>query len=245
MMWNSSIKSAIGLWFFLFFLGSYVGATTISEKKVTYDSAAIVVKKIPSGELEKLQADEDYRYVRTIISPPKTAWERFKEWFWKKINDLFDNKTGNLTIRIITYLVVAAAIFFLVFLMLKNDARFLFYKKGSMIATDFTESIQDIQEMDFDKIIAEEVERRNFRKAVRLYFLKVIKELDQHQLISWKLDKTNTDYLRELKNGTYHQKFAELIRLYEYIWYGDFKLDETNFLTVIQKFNQFRINQES
>ena len=242
-MWNSSIKQSF-LFLFLFSLVLSAGATDISVRKLSYDSALVDVKKIPPHELDKLHTDEDYNYVKSLSPLPKTAWERFKEWAWEKIVDFFDNRAGNLTIRIIKYIVVAAAICLIVFLLLKNDARALFYKKGASISPDFTESIDDIREINFEERIAEEVSRREFRKAVRLYFLKLIKELHQHRLINWKLDKTNTDYLKELKSSGYYQQFAELSRLYEYIWYGDFPLDENGFLTVIGKFNQFKIKQE-
>lgn len=244
MMWNNSIKILTFL-FLTFILVPSAWGITLSPKELKYDTTSVLVRKIPAEELQKLYADDDYNYIRTSTTAPKTVWERFKEWFWEKIISLFSNKTGSMTIRIIKYIVVAAAIFFVVFLLLKNDARSLFYKRGASVSGNFMESVEDIQEIDFDKRIAEEVARRDFRKAIRLYFLKVIKELNQHQLIHWKQDKTNTDYLKELKNGSYYQQFAELSRLYEYIWYGDFKLDEENFLTVIQKFNQFKISSQN
>lgn len=239
MMWNNSIKFLIFL--LLFFSLASASGDIIPEKRLSYDSSSVSVRKIPEEALRKLYADDDYNYVRTTTSTSKTVWERFKDWFWEKVIGLFNSKTGSITIRIIKYIVVAAAIFFIVFLLLKNDARSLFYRKGAAVSVDFMESVDDIQEIDFDKRIAEEVARRDFRKAVRLYFLKIIKELNQHHLINWKQDKTNTDYLKELRNGSYYQQFAELSKLYEYIWYGDFRLDEANFLTVIQKFNQFKI----
>ena len=57
------------------------------------------------------------------------------------------------------------------------------------------------------------------------------------------MDKTNADYYKELRNTSYGKEFKELSRLYEYIWYGDFKLDESRFKIIIQKFNQFQINK--
>lgn len=245
-MWNSNIKflKPISL-LLVFFLASFSSEAIIPGKRLSYDSAAVKLRKIPSEELRKLYDDEEYQYIETTTTAPQTAFQRFKAWLWGKITGLFDKKSGKLTIRIIKYIIVAVAIFFVAFLMLKNNARSLFYKKGASVSSDFIESTEDIEEIDFDKRIADEVSRKDFRKAVRLYFLKVIKELNQHRLINWKLDKTNTDYLKELRSGVYYQQFAELSRIYEYIWYGDFKLDETNFLSVIQKFNQFKIKSEN
>lgn len=248
MMWTSSIKLhtckiILVLCCFATSMANAVHLPVKSNKTVQYDSSSVTLKKASSEAVNELRADADYNYTKEIGTQPKSPWDRFWDWFWGKVSELFDTQSGNITIKIIRYVFIIGAIGLIIFLVLKGNVRALFYGKSASVSSDFLESIEDIQEINFDKRIAEEVSRRDFRKAVRLYFLKIIKELNQQNLISWKLDKTNSDYLKELHNSSYYNQFYELSRLYEYIWYGDFKLDEANFLMVIQKFNQFKINQ--
>jgi hypothetical protein len=50
------------------------------------------------------------------------------------------------------------------------------------------------------------------------------------QMIVWDIEKTNSDYLYEIKELSQKEDFAYLSYLYNYIWYGEFELDEATFL---------------
>lgn len=45
-------------------------------------------------------------------------------------------------------------------------------------------------------------------------------------MIDWHYDKTNSDYLKEIKNDNTKQLFKRASYVYDYIWYGDFPVDE-------------------
>ncbi len=250
MMWISTIKISFGkllcLFLCLTLLSKAYGANEeLHVKKIiSYDSAVVKVRPIPPEELNKLLEDSDYSYNK-VSKAPKTIFEKIIQWLVMKLAQLTYTKAGKTSLGIIEYVLIACAIGLVIFLLLKNNIRWLFYGKSASAPLDFTESIEDIHEINFEQRIADEVSKRDFRKAIRLHFLKVIKELSEQKLINWQLDKTNTDYSRELRNSKYSKEFEELSRLYEYIWYGDFKLDETDFITVIQKFNQFKIKHVS
>lgn len=246
-MWTNNTRVPVLkiLFLLLYFAAVRVYAFNTAIKTgnvVQYDSETVSLKKIPPTELTTLHNDSDYDYAISK-EEPKSLWDRFWEWLWNQIGELFNGKSTSITIRIIRYVFIIAIISVIIYLLFKNNVRALFYGKSASLSSDFTETLEEIREMDFAKRIAEEVSNRNFRKAVRLYFLKILKELNQENLISWKQDKTNADYQKELRKTPYDKQFGELSRLYEYIWYGDFKLDEADFLEVIQKFNQFKINQ--
>ncbi|NUO02845.1 MAG: DUF4129 domain-containing protein, partial [Saprospiraceae bacterium] len=56
-----------------------------------------------------------------------------------------------------------------------------------------------------------------------------LKKLSQQQLVFWKKDKTNRDYLRELSHTTLHQPFREVTRDFEWAWYGDVVVGKKDF----------------
>lgn len=189
---------------------------------------------------KKLLEDPDYRYDR-IGPAPKTAWDRFWEWFWRKVGELFDSEGGSIGLRIIEYALILGAIALMVYLILKNDVRALFYGKSASVAIDFSEFAEDIHAINFDALIATAISKKDYRRAVRLHFLKLLKELTDRGLINWQIDKTNNDYSIELANSKYSVSFKELSQLYEYVWYGDFEPDEKHFSNTVNKFNAFRI----
>ena len=243
-MWNSSTKAGLFLLIFsICFLHNEQGicAKNTLPKKVVIDSTKVDVRK-PSEEIQKeILNNSDYKYDR-IGPAPKTMWERFKEWFWRKVGDLFDSDGGSLGFKIFEWVLLAGAIVLIVFLLLKNDVRNLFYGKSASVPIDFSEFEEDIHKINFEELIAEALSKKDFRKAIRLHFLKLLKELSDSNLILWRMDKTNNDYSIELLNSKYDSKFKELAHLYEYVWYGDFPLDENNFKNTVSKFKEFTLH---
>ncbi|CAN5438671.1 hypothetical protein BH10BAC1_BH10BAC1_08530 [soil metagenome] len=204
------------------------------------DSSKVEVRQLNAEEQQKLLDNTDYKYDR-IGPAPKSMWDRFKEWFWRMIDELFDSKGGKVGLSIFQYILIAAVIIIIVLLVLKNDIRAVFFGKSASVAIDFKEFDEDIHKINFDELIATAISKGDYRKAVRLHFLKLLKELTDNNLITWQIDKTNNDYSMELSSSKYNSKFRELALMYEYIWYGDFQLDESNFKSTILKFKEFKV----
>jgi hypothetical protein len=244
-MWSNNIKFYCT--FFLLLYGLLYSTSIFcannsvkSKKTIVFDSSKIEVRQLNVSEQQKLLSDKDYKYDK-IGPEPKSLWERLKEWFWRRVDELLDTKGGSIALNILKYILIIVAIVLIVFLLLKNDIRALFYGKSASIPIDFKEFNDDIHKINFNELIANALSEKDFKRAVRLHFLKLLKELTDKNLISWKIDKTNNDYLMELANSRYNKHFKELAISYEYIWYGDFQLDETNFKITLEKFKLFEI----
>ncbi len=204
------------------------------------DSSKIQVRQLNPIDQEKLFENSDYKYDR-VGPAAKTWWDRFKEWIWRMLAEIFGSGGGAATLAVIPYILILVAIVAIILLVLKNDIRAVFYGKSASVHIDFKEFEEDIHKINFDELIAAAISRNDYRKAIRLHFLKLLKELTDNNLITWQIDKTNNDYSMELSNSKFSNKFKELALLYEYIWYGDFQLDETNFKNTISKFKDFKI----
>ena len=230
----------------LFFLlksssGYGINDSIKSEHKLAIDSSQVHVRQLNPQEQEKIFEDIDYQYDR-IGPAPKTWWDRFTEWLGRSIGKLFSSGGGQMTLMILPYLLIFAVIVIIILLVLKNDIRAVFYGKSASVAIDFKEFDEDIHNINFDEMIADAINKNDYRKAVRLHFLKLLKELTDKNFISWQIDKTNNDYSIELSNSKFGTQFKELALMYEYIWYGDFQLDEQNFRNSISKFKEFKIS---
>ncbi|MCW3084534.1 MAG: hypothetical protein JWP12_1900 [Bacteroidetes bacterium] len=243
-MWNSSIKTfyffiSILLYMFLYSTRSYCATDPV--KKIVYDSSKVEARFIPAEKQKELLDDSDYKYDRNGPQPV-TFWDRFWSSVRKLIRKMFRSKGGVAGVHIFEYVLMAAAVVLVVVLLLKNNVRALFYGKSAPIAIDFTELKEDIHQINFDELIAEAISRKDFRKAIRLHFLKLLKQLSDKNLIAWQLDKTNIDYSVELSKSQYSSKFKEITFLYEYIWYGDFQINETSYGSMVLKFKEFKIS---
>lgn len=224
----------------LYCSNTYCQTNPTKIKTITFDSSKFEVREPSAINQSQLLNNNDYKYDR-VGPAPKTLWERFKDWFWGKVNELFNSKSGAIGFRIFKYMLVAAAIILMIILLLKNNVRALFYGKSAQLPIDFKEFEEDIHTINFNELINEALSEKDFRRAVRLHFLKLLKELTDKNFITWKIDKTNKDYSIELSNSKYNDHFQELATTYEYIWYGNFEMDEINFKTTIEKFKLFDI----
>lgn len=214
--------------------------TNDSSRTLIYDTSNVPIRQPDPEKQKELLASSDYQYDR-IGPAPKTWWDRFKEWFWRSVEKIFSSDGGLLGLGILQYALIIAVIIIIILLVLKNDIRSVFYGKSASVTIDFKEFNEDIHKINFDELIAASIAIKDFRKAIRLHFLKLLKDLTDHNLITWQIDKTNNDYSMELANSKYNNSFRELSLMYEYIWYGDFQLDETNFKNTLTKFQEFKV----
>ena len=97
----------------------------------------------------------------------------------------------------------------------------------------------NIHELNFDQLIAEAIEKRYFRRAVRLFYLKSLKSMTDKNLIDWRPYKTNYDYQLELNKTPLEEPFSELTYLFNHVWYGNFELNEELFGDAKRQFLEF------
>ena len=69
-----------------------------------------------------------------------------------------------------------------------------------------------------------------------LYYLWLLKDLKESELIVWLPEKTNADYLSELKQEALRKQFSYLSYLYNYIWYGEFSITDEDYLSAKKAF---------
>lgn len=67
----------------------------------------------------------------------------------------------------------------------------------------------------------------DYRECVRIYFMFILKELGKKGWIRWRSEKTNYDYLLEMRSKNNYVKFEEVVRVYDLVWYGDYNIDKS------------------
>ncbi|NET38657.1 MAG: DUF4129 domain-containing protein [Cyanothece sp. SIO1E1] len=112
-------------------------------------------------------------------------------------------------------------------------------KRQGELTIDLEEIEDKLEEVVLDDFIKEAILKGDFALAIRLYYLEALKTLSQQKQISWKKDKTNRDYLVEMRNSAYHRSFQEITRLFERVWYGNRSIDSAIFYEIAPSFQQF------
>jgi hypothetical protein len=173
------------------------------------------------AQLRKLQRDEE----KNLQFTPKSNW---------LINIL--------TAKITAYIFWAIAIGFVGFLLYNLfltqgifSRRYTRAKGNTIINKEET----ILTAADYDKLITEAVDNKNYRLGIRYLYLQSLQLLANKGAITLAVDKVNYQYVRELQGKSYKTAFAELTLNYEYIWYGEFNIDEENYLRINNHFKQF------
>ncbi len=96
----------------------------------------------------------------------------------------------------------------------------------------------DLHESDLERFLRQALESGNYRLALRIYYLMILKNMSLKEWIEWKKDKTNYEYVRELRSKTDIQpQFRAITTLFERVWYGDTTVQKEDYEQLQPIFN--------
>jgi hypothetical protein len=221
-----------------------VKTDSVSKKKpgvVHMDSSKVNVRRFNENALDKYRADRDYQYKDKTIGNELSFWDRFWNWFWRNLFGSLSVSPGFGTFLKYFFLILAVgALIFFVMKLLGMDMGNLLLGKSRKTPLAYTESVENIHEINFDEVIEKAILNHNYRLAVRLLYLRSLKQLSDNGLIQWQPEKTNSAYVYELNNASVRQSFVSLTRQFEYVWYGGFNIDGAAFGNINQLFQNFK-----
>lgn len=210
------------------------------------DTIDYTQREFEPGFKERYKTDE---FVYEIKPKPKTAWDRFLEWLRDLLDSIFgpsDNEVvieqgGINWVEIVTRVVAIIIILFVVYIIASSIAGkevfWIFKRSGKKISVNEIMS-ENLTQVNFKDLIKETKEKGDYRLATRYYYLWLLKLLTYREIIKWHPDKTNSDYLYEINNPDLRKDFEYLSYVYEYIWYGEFAIDEEAFTKAEKAFTK-------
>lgn len=100
---------------------------------------------------------------------------------------------------------------------------------------------EDIAESDVERQMQRAILNKNYRLATRYQFLKTLNKLGEKGILQLATDKTNYQYASDLrvKSASSANHFSRLSLQYEYIWFGEFNINEEQFSSIQQQHKQF------
>lgn len=207
-----------------------------ANKQLTVDNSKIEVRKPSESLIAKFKLDKDFTY-----DEPKSQnwWDAFWEWVRIQLSKLFGTKAFSIFQKYLGYIIILAALIIVILVLNKSKLSGLFYTIKEDKISGFKEMTEDINEIDFDTLISEAISKLNYRIAVRLYYLKTLKLLSDRKLIEWKINKTNHNYVKEIKTEL-KKPFEEITYLFEWIWYGEVQVEAPIFEETKNIFTNFQ-----
>jgi len=218
-----------------------IATIKFTEEDIFVDAQTIEEKHFDK-DFKKKYTDSEFVYEHK--APEKNWWDHFKHWLARLFANLFHFESAKASLnfvvilfRIIAILVIVIVIYFIAKNLSNQEGRWIFGKSDKKTLF-YTDAEKNIHLLDFEKLIQESIANGEKRVAIRYYYLWLLKVMAQHNYIEWDIEKTNSDYLYELQQPAQKEEFTYLSYLYNYIWYGEFEIDDLRFSNTENRFKK-------
>lgn len=187
--------------------------------------------------LDAFQHSRDYDYARDLVPDHET---NYFDRFWDSFEDLFNINTTDIP-NVLWWCLGALAVLGVCFLIWKHGAGLFSPRDVVLKAQEITED--DINEVDFDQLIAEAENSGDYLALCRLRYLQTLKAASDASLVTWRRYKTPTQYAQEWQDSDFGIMTNHFLR----IRYGHYAADATlaQEMRSLQQAVQARINNSA
>lgn len=207
--------------------------TAVKEESPQYfdigsvQADTIELRHVPAYIVDSLKNDDAFWYAKAKLEKKKEQ---------RQVNSRAPRWVKSLVWTIVIGGFLAALIWYLT-----SSNILIFAKRQKKINPIAREELisEDIFSINYQREIEKAVAAENYRLAVRLMFLKLLRDLSNKKIIQFRSERTNLEYLTQLSPTVYYNDFFRLTRNYEYAWYGKFDVSREAFGAIKNDFENF------
>ncbi len=201
------------------------------EKRSGHDPVPLTNRNISPDKIKDTKDQKAFWYADAVFEEEEKAEGRSdfvplgqRQWF-----------------QTLLWIVIIGAFIAFIAIYLGSNNVGLFRKKDRTLEESAEEEMNttDIFSINYQKEIDRAAAQGNFRLAIRLMYLRLLKELSERNIIKYSQEKTNFDYLLQLHPTRYYQDFFRITRHYEYSWYGQFEVNEDAYKVIRSDVDKF------
>lgn len=136
---------------------------------------------------------------------------------------------------ILLIIAIAALVVLIFYLFFKAPIE----KKEKKIKQDIGDvAPTEIPKTELELMLEKALAKEDYREAIRIYFIFILRALSKKQWINWEKEKTNFSYLIEMRKNKFYNEFETSVSIYELVWYGKRALDKEMYLSLEPKFKE-------
>lgn len=195
-------------------------------------------------DLNDAYSDEDFIYERNKEN--SGWWTRFKQWLSDLFSDWFDiknsddaNNITDLMLKIGAIIIFLLVAYFIFKAVMNDEGKWIFGKSSDKNIIPVVDIESNLSITDFKKLTKEAENSEQYRLAIRYYYLWLLKNLSNAEVIDYDVEKTNSDYYNEISSEDIKKQFSYTSYLYNYIWYGEFDVSHEDFDKAKKAFTNF------
>ncbi|RNA60629.1 DUF4129 domain-containing protein [Chryseobacterium nematophagum] len=180
--------------------------------------------------------------------PRESFWQKLMRRIDKILQRIFGEtiftdsaNIASILIRFFAIILVGFLVYFIIRYVIGKEGNYIFGKKNKKVEIQEEQLHENIHEINFPESILKFEKSRDFRSAIRYQFLFVLKKLSDKKIISWNPEKTNKDYVSEMKAEHLKNEFYNLSYIFDYVWYGEFNINEESYLKFKNQYQSFKL----
>lgn len=186
---------------------------TLSEQRA--DSSVQLKEALDRRQWQELSAELDFAEDTIVMhQTQEKSIKKLPESNWLKY------------IWLILILGILAVVVILIYPYLKRNSP---YDESASIFDLHPENAESFLVNDFQKMLEQALKIQDYQAACRCLYLDVLQSMMQKNLIVFRKDKTNMDYLKEISDTQAAKAFKALTVSFESVWYGGIHADQPKY----------------
>ena len=212
---------------------------TMNLKVFSSEESHPEYRKFDEKLIEEISQDDNFFYLQKEETRPGINYAA-ANWIQKMLNFIFGNRFAQTIFSNFHLIILFIALVLVVMKITHLSPAKIFYKLKKAPPESFSIDEQSIASVDFADLIAGALQKKNYRLALRYHYLELLKILSDKEFIDWNPHKTNYEIVDELRGKPFRNNFRSLALVFEYVWYGEFKISESGFTEVKNDFMKLK-----
>jgi len=214
-----------------------------------YDSIPHIRAEPPTLELDFKAVSQRYQSPEFAysesIQEKASFWRKLKSRIGEFIDHLFPDWGYSSNFSEIFYDILAligliAFIWIIYRLVFRGNKVYIQHQQESVDQSPVEYVEKNLMDSSIQPYITQAIAQKDFALAIRFMHLLNVQRLAQTKQIIWKLNKTNAMISQEIISPAIKADFQRCTHLFEYVWFGNFEVDEAAFISYQQVFQQFQ-----
>jgi Domain of unknown function (DUF4129) len=207
------------------------------EDSISAPQEVVDVRRFDPASIAAYKADPELQYDQDLRREP-SLWERIKAWLYDWLDSIFGSRVGNWVVNNLIYIAAVVLIVFALYILSRHRLRNAFYGAPRSLG-EVTAAEEDIRGLDIEAMIREAEAQGDLRRAIRLHYLLVLRRLVDQGVLKWSPEKTDRDYMAQIKDPALRSRFAHLALVFQWVWYGHAEVDRARYDSIRLPFVEF------
>ena len=192
---------------------------------------------VPDSLYKSIMSDPALKYEKAALSKPDSKKNEERSEKVLSFLDAFFKFLYKCRYFFLVLFIIGL-VFMLVWFLDKNEMLVLRSQNKLQAAVE-EKNIESWGAADYRIQISNATKAGDLQMAVRWWYLYTLYNLNLKKFIVLGEEKTNNEYLRNMRSTPYYKKFASLTLDYEYVCYGGFIPDDIRFQDIRKSFSDF------